>query len=67
MVSAFTYGTTNGAIVHELGWGRPRTTVDHLDRATKFDDEEHVVGLNLQVRSYLVNCVLELNSVPWMF
>lgn len=44
VVSAFTYGTTNEALVHELGRGQPRTTADLLDIATKFVDGENVVG-----------------------
>lgn len=44
ILSAFTYGTTNKALVHELGHRRPRTTVDLLNIATKFTDGEDVVG-----------------------
>jgi hypothetical protein len=44
VVSAFTYGTTNEALIHELGRGRPRTTADLLDIATKFADWEDAVG-----------------------
>jgi hypothetical protein len=33
-MSAFTYDTTNEALVHELGRGRPKTTIDLLDIAT---------------------------------
>jgi hypothetical protein len=43
-VSAFTYGTTNETLVHELGRGRPRTTADLLDIPTKFADWEDTVG-----------------------
>jgi hypothetical protein len=42
--SDITYSTTNEALVHELGRGRPRTTADLLDIATKFDDGEDAVG-----------------------
>ncbi|WVZ84190.1 hypothetical protein U9M48_031246 [Paspalum notatum var. saurae] len=44
VVSAFTYDTSNEALVHELGRGRPRTTTDLLDNATKFADGEDAVG-----------------------
>ena len=43
-MSAFTYGTSNEALVHELGRGRPKTTTDLLDIATKFVDGEDAVG-----------------------
>jgi hypothetical protein len=33
-VNAFTYDTTNEALVHKLGRGRPKTTTDLLDIAT---------------------------------
>ncbi|KAJ1289641.1 hypothetical protein BS78_02G180300 [Paspalum vaginatum] len=42
--SAFTYGTTNEALIHELGRGRPKTTADLLDIAIKFADGEDAVG-----------------------
>lgn len=44
IVSAFTYGTTDEAFVPELGQGRPRTTMDLLDIATKFANREDAVG-----------------------
>jgi hypothetical protein len=44
IVSAFTYGTTNEALIHEFGRGRLRTVVDLLDIATKFNDGEDAVG-----------------------
>lgn len=44
ILSTFTYGTTNKALVHELGHMRPRTTVDLLNIATKFTGGEDVVG-----------------------
>jgi hypothetical protein len=44
VVSAFTYDTTNEALVQELGRGRPRTTTDLLDIATKFVDREDTIG-----------------------
>jgi hypothetical protein len=44
VVSAFTYGTINEALTHELWRGRPRTTTDLLDIAIKFIDGEDVVG-----------------------
>lgn len=44
MVSAFTYNTTNEALAHKLGRGRPRTTADLLDIATKFVDGEDALG-----------------------
>ena len=44
VVSAITYGTTNEALVHELGWDRPKITTDLLDIATKFADGEEAVG-----------------------
>ncbi|WVZ75390.1 hypothetical protein U9M48_023446 [Paspalum notatum var. saurae] len=44
VVSAFTYGTFNEALIHELGRGWPRTTADLLDIATKFADGEDAVG-----------------------
>lgn len=43
VVSAFTYDTTNEALVHELEQGRPRTTTYPLDLATKFADGEDAV------------------------
>jgi hypothetical protein len=43
VVSAFTYGTTNEALVHELGWRRSKTTTDLFDIATKFADGEGAV------------------------
>lgn len=44
VVSAFTYGTTNEALVHELGQGSSKTIVDLLNIATKFVDGEDAVG-----------------------
>jgi hypothetical protein len=44
MVSAFTYDTTNEALVHELGHIRPRTTTVLLDIVTKFTNREDMVG-----------------------
>jgi hypothetical protein len=43
IMSAFTYDTTNEALIHELGQGRPRATVDLLDIAIKFVDGEEAV------------------------
>lgn len=41
-MSAFTYGTTNEALIHELGRGQPNATTDLLNIVTKFVDEEDV-------------------------
>lgn len=40
MISAFTKGTTNEALIHELGQGRPRTIADLIDIATIIDVED---------------------------
>lgn len=42
-MSASTYDTTNEILIHELGQGRPRTTIDLLDIVTKCADGEDVV------------------------
>jgi hypothetical protein len=44
VINAFTYGTTNEALVHELDRGRPKTTVELLDITTKFVGGEDIVG-----------------------
>jgi hypothetical protein len=44
VVRAFTYGTTNEAIVHKLGRGQPKTVADLFDIVTKFADGEDAVG-----------------------
>lgn len=44
VVSAFTYDTTNEALVHELGREIPRTNADLLNIATKFANGEDAVG-----------------------
>lgn len=44
VVSAFTYGTSNKALVHKLEQGRPKTIVDLFDIANKFVDGEDAVG-----------------------
>jgi hypothetical protein len=44
VVSTFTYNTTNEALVHDLGWGRPKMAADLFDIATKFADGEDTVG-----------------------
>jgi hypothetical protein len=44
-MSAFTYGTMNEALIHELDSGRPKTTADLLDIATKFADGEDAMGV----------------------
>jgi hypothetical protein len=44
VVSAFTNGTTNEALIHEFGRGIPRTIANLLDIATKFADGEDMVG-----------------------
>jgi hypothetical protein len=44
VVNAFTYDTTNKALIHELDRGRPKTTANLLDIATKFVDGEDAVG-----------------------
>jgi hypothetical protein len=42
VISAFTNGTTNEALIHELGQGRPRTTADLIDIATIIDVEDAI-------------------------
>lgn len=44
VVSAFTYDTTNEALVHELGRERPRTNANLLNIATKFANGEDAVA-----------------------
>jgi hypothetical protein len=38
IVSVFTYDTSNEALVHKLGWGRPKTVPDFFEILTKFAD-----------------------------
>jgi hypothetical protein len=47
MVSAFTYSTTNKALDHKLGRGRPKMATDLFDIAIKFADGEDVVRGNV--------------------
>jgi hypothetical protein len=48
IVNAFNYGSTNEALIHEFGRGRPRTTADLLNIATKYGLEYgHVLFVDL--------------------
>jgi hypothetical protein len=44
IVSVFTNGTTNEALLHEHGRRRPKTMADLLGIVTKFADMEDVLG-----------------------